>query len=72
MGLICYTVEQIFMHELTILQLKAPVKIFGDVHGKFGDLMRLFDKYGFSSTVGDITYIDYLFWEIMLIMVSTV
>jgi len=60
-GELCYTAEQIFMQEPTVLQLKAPVKIFGDLHGQFGDLMRLFDEYGFPSTAGDITYIDYLF-----------
>lgn len=38
----------------------APVKIFGDLHGQFGDLMRLFEEYGTPSTSGDITYIDYL------------
>uniref|UniRef100_A0A804M0N8 Serine/threonine-protein phosphatase n=2 Tax=Zea mays TaxID=4577 RepID=A0A804M0N8_MAIZE len=42
-------------------KLKAPVKIFGDLHGQFGDLMRLFDEYGAPSTAGDIAYIDYLF-----------
>ncbi|KAF7804799.1 serine/threonine-protein phosphatase BSL1 [Senna tora] len=60
-GELCYAAEQIFMHEPTVLQLKAPVKVFGDLHGQFGDLMRLFDEYGFPSTAGDITYIDYLF-----------
>ncbi|CAI7818739.1 unnamed protein product [Closterium sp. NIES-53] len=42
-------------------QIRAPVKIFGDLHGQFGDLMRLFDEYGSPSTAGDIAYIDYLF-----------
>lgn len=60
-GELCYAAEQLFMHEPTVLQLKAPVKVFGDLHGQFGDLMRLFDEYGFPSTAGDITYIDYLF-----------
>ncbi|VFQ79977.1 unnamed protein product [Cuscuta campestris] len=60
-GELCYAAEQIFMHEPTVLQLKAPIKVFGDLHGQFGDLMRLFDEYGFPSTAGDITYIDYLF-----------
>lgn len=60
-GELCYAAEQIFLHEPTVLQLKAPVKVFGDLHGQFGDLMRLFDEYGFPSTAGDVTYIDYLF-----------
>ncbi|GAY40817.1 hypothetical protein CUMW_054750 [Citrus unshiu] len=60
-GELCYAAEQIFMQEPTVLQLRAPVKVFGDLHGQFGDLMRLFDEYGFPSTAGDITYIDYLF-----------
>ncbi|XP_057549108.1 serine/threonine-protein phosphatase BSL1 [Amaranthus tricolor] len=60
-GEICHAAEQIFMQEPTVLQLKAPIKVFGDLHGQFGDLMRLFDEYGFPSTAGDITYIDYLF-----------
>ncbi|KAK3193946.1 hypothetical protein Dsin_025256 [Dipteronia sinensis] len=60
-GELCYAAEQIFMHEPTVLQLRAPIKVFGDLHGQFGDLMRLFDEYGFPSTAGDITYIDYLF-----------
>jgi protein phosphatase len=60
-GELCYAAEQIFMHESTVLQLKAPIKVFGDLHGQFGDLMRLFDEYGFPSPAGDITYIDYLF-----------
>lgn len=54
-GELCYAAEQIFMQEQTVLQLKAPVKVFGDLHGQFGDLMRLFDEYGFPSTAGDIT-----------------
>ncbi|XP_010904839.2 serine/threonine-protein phosphatase BSL1 homolog isoform X2 [Elaeis guineensis] len=58
---LCHAAEQIFKQEPTVLQLKAPVKVFGDLHGQFGDLMRLFDEYGFPSTAGDITYIDYLF-----------
>ncbi|KAL8088375.1 hypothetical protein AgCh_038231 [Apium graveolens] len=54
-GELCYAAEQIFMNEPTVLQLKAPTKLFGDLHGQFGDLMRLFDEYGYPSTTGDIT-----------------
>ncbi|MBA0686173.1 hypothetical protein Goari_013788, partial [Gossypium aridum] len=53
-GELCFAAEQIFMQEPSVLQLKAPIKVFGDLHGQFGDLMRLFDEYGFPSTAGDI------------------
>ena len=46
--------ERIFSSEPSVLQLRAPIKIFGDLHGQFGDLMRLFDEYGAPSTAGDI------------------
>ncbi|CAN8294983.1 unnamed protein product [Cochlearia groenlandica] len=58
---LCDSAERIFSSEPTVLQLKAPIKIFGDLHGQFGDLMRLFDEYGSPSIAGDISYIDYLF-----------
>ncbi|XP_010247574.1 PREDICTED: serine/threonine-protein phosphatase BSL3-like [Nelumbo nucifera] len=58
---LCDSAERIFSNEPSVLQIKAPVKIFGDLHGQFGDLMRLFDEYGAPSTAGDIAYIDYLF-----------
>ncbi|KAF6156033.1 hypothetical protein GIB67_035390 [Kingdonia uniflora] len=58
---LCDSAERIFSNEPSVLQIKAPVKIFGDLHGQFGDLMRLFDEYGSPSTAGDISYIDYLF-----------
>jgi diadenosine tetraphosphatase ApaH/serine/threonine PP2A family protein phosphatase len=58
---LCDSAERIFSSEPSVLHLKAPVKIFGDLHGQFGDLMRLFDEYGAPSTAGDIAYIDYLF-----------
>ena len=58
---LCDAAEAIFSEEPTVLQLQAPVKIFGDLHGQFGDLMRLFLEFGTPMTGGDITYIDYLF-----------
>ncbi|KAK2433621.1 serine/threonine-protein phosphatase BSL3 [Trifolium repens] len=58
---LCDSAERIFSSEPTVIKLRAPIKIFGDLHGQFGDLMRLFDEYGAPSTAGDIAYIDYLF-----------
>ena len=58
---LCTLAEEKFQAEPTVLKLRAPTKIFGDLHGQFGDLMRLFAEYGSPSTAGDIAYIDYLF-----------
>jgi hypothetical protein len=51
---LCDSAERIFSSEPTVIKLRAPIKIFGDLHGQFGDLMRLFDEYGAPSTAGDI------------------
>ncbi|XP_033147975.1 serine/threonine-protein phosphatase BSL1 homolog isoform X2 [Brassica rapa] len=58
---LCFAAKQIIEQEPTVLQLYAPIKVFGDLHGQFGDLMRLFYEYGYPSRQGDIAYIDYLF-----------
>lgn len=35
----------IFKQETTVLQLRAPIKVYGDIHGQYYDLMRLFGTY---------------------------
>jgi diadenosine tetraphosphatase ApaH/serine/threonine PP2A family protein phosphatase len=46
-----------------VLRLVTPVKVFGDVHGQYIDLMTFFYKWGEpkDGTNGDISAIDYLF-----------
>ena len=39
---LCDAAEAVFKSENTVLRINAPVKIFGDLHGQFYDLMRLF------------------------------
>lgn len=58
---LCDAAEHCFKSEETVLRVNGPAKIFGDLHGQFGDLMRLFAEYGAPSTAGDIAYIDYVF-----------
>ncbi len=56
---ICDQVQPLFEQEPVLLSLQAPLKCFGDLHGQYADLMRLFDSYGSPHT--DATVCDYLF-----------
>lgn len=40
---------KILSKESMLLDLEAPIKIFGDVHGQYFDLFRLFDIAGYPS-----------------------
>ena len=40
---------------------QAPIKIFGDIHGQFSDLLRIFKEYGMPTLAGDLALTDYLF-----------
>jgi diadenosine tetraphosphatase ApaH/serine/threonine PP2A family protein phosphatase len=53
--------KQIVSQEPMILKVKAPIKVFGDIHGQYQDLMRFFDLWGSPSEEGDIESYDYLF-----------
>ncbi|ULU01723.1 hypothetical protein L3Y34_001781 [Caenorhabditis briggsae] len=37
-------VKDVFMKQGVMLELEAPVKICGDVHGQYSDVLRLFDR----------------------------
>jgi hypothetical protein len=56
--------QTLFEREGSCLKLQAPIKVFGDIHGQYDDLMRLFVTYGSPSKLradGDIQAYDYLF-----------
>ncbi|CDR94993.1 kelch repeat domain containing/Serine/threonine protein phosphatase protein, putative [Babesia bigemina] len=67
---LCQMVYQIVKQEDTVLKLRAPIKVYGDIHGQYYDLMRLFRLYKCPleeslaesiGAVGDIDSNDYLF-----------
>ena len=46
----------------SLVEMSTPVKVFGDIHGQFGDLMRYFATFGSPQPYGgDIEYCNYLF-----------
>lgn len=43
---LCVVSRQIFMDQPVLLELNAPLKVCGDIHGQFYDLLRIFDYGG--------------------------
>ncbi|KAI8035874.1 serine/threonine-protein phosphatase alpha-2 isoform [Drosophila gunungcola] len=43
---ICSTCRELFLAQPMLLELSAPVKICGDLHGQFKDLLRIFQQCG--------------------------
>ena len=48
---LCNQAREIFMNQPMLLELGAPIKICGDVHGQYTDLLRLFEYGGFPPEV---------------------
>lgn len=60
---LCEFASQSLQNEAMLLRLRAPIKVYGDVHGQYLDLMRLFARYKAPTEGenGDIDSTDYLF-----------
>ncbi|KAF9972193.1 serine/threonine protein phosphatase Pzh1 [Actinomortierella ambigua] len=57
---ICQQAREIFLAQPTLLELNAPVKIVGDIHGQYTDLLRLFEMCGFPPSANFLFLGDYV------------
>ncbi|KAK9473916.1 Metallo-dependent phosphatase-like protein [Dipodascopsis tothii] len=58
--LICQRARDVFLSQPTLIELSPPVKIVGDVHGQYGDLIRLFEMCGFPPAANFLFLGDYV------------
>jgi len=52
--------KEIFLAQPMMLELTAPVKIVGDIHGQYSDLLRMFDECGWPADVHYLFLGDYV------------
>lgn len=57
---ICRAAMDIFLSQPSLLELSAPVKIVGDTHGQYSDLIRLFEMGGFPPSSNYLFLGDYV------------
>jgi serine/threonine-protein phosphatase PP1 catalytic subunit len=57
---ICSRVRELLLDQPPLLELDAPVKIVGDIHGQYSDLIRMFEMCGFPPSSNFLFLGDYV------------
>mmetsp|Transcript_114862 Transcript_114862/g.256390 ORF Transcript_114862/g.256390 Transcript_114862/m.256390 type:complete len:304 (-) Transcript_114862:70-981(-) len=57
---LCTAAREVFLSQSALLELEAPLKICGDVHGQYHDLLRIFEYGGFPPESNYLFLGDYV------------
>ncbi|XP_074581681.1 serine/threonine-protein phosphatase PP1-like [Curcuma longa] len=57
---LCLVSKDIFLQQPNLLELEAPIKICGDIHGQYSDLLRLFEYGGLPPQANYLFLGDYV------------
>lgn len=57
---LCVVSRDIFLEQPNLLELEAPIKICGDIHGQYSDLLRLFEYGGLPPQANYLFLGDYV------------
>ncbi|KAG2316566.1 hypothetical protein Bca4012_067427 [Brassica carinata] len=57
---LCFNARQIFLSQPNLLELHAPIRICGDIHGQYQDLLRLFEYGGYPPSANFLFLGDYV------------
>uniref|UniRef100_A0A915C826 Serine/threonine-protein phosphatase n=1 Tax=Parascaris univalens TaxID=6257 RepID=A0A915C826_PARUN len=57
---LCLKAKEIFLSQSSLIEIDPPVRVCGDTHGQYGDLLRLFSRGGFPPTSNYLFLGDYV------------